>query len=186
MLASTSPRRRSLLAEAGLDFKVETADVDESTLPGERAQEMVVRLALAKACAAAAGRAEGLVLGADTIVVLDGEALGKPSDEQAARDMLNRLRGRGHLVMTAMAVVNAASGFTATDVEYTGVWLRDFGTDELEAYIASGDPLDKAGAYAIQHEGFRPVARIQGSACNVIGLPIALTLRLIERVDRAG
>lgn len=181
VLASASPRRRALLAEAGFDFEPARADVDERPSPGERPGDLALRLALAKARAVAAALAEGLVLGADTIVVFEGRVLGKPVDAADARSMLSALRGRRHVVMTAVAVVDAATGACAAGFESTGVWMRAYGDDEVERYIASGDPFDKAGAYAVQHPDFAPVLRLQGSACTVIGLPIALARRLIER-----
>ena len=182
ILASTSPRRKALLAEWGFDFEVEAADVDESALPDERPEAHAIRLALEKARTVAARRDVGLVIGADTIVVDDGDELGKPADADEARSMLRRLRGGRHLVITAVAVVDASSGASAAAAETTGVWMRDFTDAELEAYVDSGDPLDKAGAYAIQHAGFAPISRIQGSACNVIGLPIGLVRILMDRV----
>jgi septum formation protein len=186
VLASASPRRRALLQAVVPTFAVATADVDERQRPGEHPADYARRLAEEKARAAAAGRRDGLVIGADTIVVLDGAILGKPADMAEARDHLQRLRGRQHLVGTAVAVVDAASGRTERDIEWTGVWLRHFRDDEMATYIASGDPLDKAGGYAIQHAGFRPVARIRGSETNVVGLPLGLVRDLLARFPDAA
>jgi septum formation protein len=183
VLASASPRRRELLARLGLPFEVAPAELDESVHPGESAPDYARRVALAKARAVAAGASDALVLGADTTVVLDGAALGKPASEAEARAFLLRLRGRRHEVITALALVDAASGATWAAEEVTGVWMRAYTEAEMASYIATGDPMDKAGAYAIQHPGFRPVARLEGSEDNVIGLPLA---RVEELLARAG
>jgi len=172
ILASGSPRRRALLEALGVPFTVQNADVDESLLPGERPEPYARRLALAKAHAVAAEVDGGLVLGADTIVVDGDEVLGKPLDAAEAIRLLRRLRGRRHVVITAIALVDAATGAARVGAEHSGVWLRDITDAEIDAYVATGDPLDKAGAYAVQHAGFRPVARIEGSETNVIGLPL--------------
>ena len=158
------------------------ADVDERRLPGESPETYTSRLALAKAGAVASSRAGGLVIGADTIVLLDGEILGKPAGADQARAYLDLLRGRRHLVATAVAVLDAASGVSSTGIAWTGVWMRAFGNAERDAYIATGDPLDKAGAYAIQHGAFKPVARLEGAETNVIGLPLGLTRQCVARL----
>jgi MAF protein len=164
-------------------FELRVAQVDESPLPGERPEPHVRRLALAKAGAIAAGRAEpGLVIGADTIVVFEGQVLGKPKSPEAARETLLRLRGRRHEVVTGLAMVDCGSGQSRVATATTGVWMRPYSEAEIEAYVASGDPMDKAGAYAIQHTGFRPVARLEGSETNVIGLPLALTRWMLGRM----
>ncbi len=181
ILASASPRRRALVAELGLPFEVDHADVDETPLPPEAAGDYTARLALAKARAVAARHGHGLVLGADTTVILDGQVLGKPPDTAAAEAMLWALRGRRHEVTTALALVDAADGRCWTDSETTAVWMRAYSAAEIRVYVASGDPLDKAGAYAIQHAGFHPVDRIEGSRTNVIGLPLPLTAQLLRR-----
>lgn len=206
VLASASPRRRALLASLGIPYDVATADVDETIAPHEAPAAAAMRLALAKARAIAGaiaaggpdGPADALVLGADTIVVArddlvgrddlvarDGGAvhptvLGKPRDADEAAAFLRRLRGRRHDVITGLALVDAATGTDTIASETTAVWLRAFGDDEMAAYIATGDPLDKAGAYAIQHAGFHPVAALVGSEANVIGLPIGLARRLVS------
>ncbi|HXZ74508.1 MAG TPA: nucleoside triphosphate pyrophosphatase, partial [Streptosporangiaceae bacterium] len=158
ILASNSPRRRELLSLSGWAFSVQPAQVDESPLPGEKPGDYVLRLAQAKAReAAAAGRAGRLVLAADTTVALDGDLLGKPGDAAEAADMLRRLRGRSHQVYTGLAALTAPDGNLVTDLCVTAVPMRNYRDEEIEAYVASGDPLDKAGAYAIQHPGFHPV-----------------------------
>ncbi len=177
VLASASPRRKALLSTLAPEpFEVVVAEIDESPLPGERPEPHVRRLALAKARAVAA-QIEGpaRVLGADTIVVFEGRILGKPADAADAAATLRRLRGRRHEVVTGLAMVDAETGRSRSTSATTGVWMRDYSDAEIEAYVAGGDPMDKAGAYAIQHTGFRPVARLEGSETNVIGLPLALT-----------
>jgi len=186
LLASASPRRRELLAGLGRPFEVAAADVDERPHPLEAPDVYGLRLALAKARAVAESldRASVTVLGADTLVVADGRILGKPTDATDALEMLTLLRGRRHEVLTAVAAVDAADGRGLVGLAITGVWLRAFSAAEAADYVAGGDPLDKAGAYAIQHPGFRPVDRLEGSETNVIGLPLALAQRLIERLER--
>lgn len=186
VLASASPRRRELLATLGRPFTVQAADLDESLRPGEAPDAYGARLALAKAGAVAAGlgAAAATVVGADTLVVLEGAILGKPADEAEATAMLRRLRGRAHQVITALAVLDARSGRHLLDCAWTRVQIRDYGEAELAAYVAGGDPLDKAGAYAIQHAGFRPVARLEGSETNVIGLPLGLLAKLLGWLEQ--
>ncbi|MBI2865491.1 MAG: septum formation inhibitor Maf [Chloroflexi bacterium] len=171
-LASASPRRRGLLARLGLPFIVLPVDVDERLLPGEPPVEFAQRVALAKAEAAVPMTRGGFVLGADTIVVLNGAILGKPKDRQEALAMLDALRGRDHAVMTAVAIINASTGGTFSSVVTTRVWMRPYTDAEIAAYIDSGDPFDKAGAYAIQSPDFHPVARLEGCYNNVVGLPL--------------
>lgn len=178
ILASASPRRRHLLACLGLDFRCERADIDETPRPGEWPVAHARRLALTKAGVVAARQPQAIALAADTIVVLDGQILGKPVDADEARQMLRALRNRAHEVISAVAV--AASGRTDA-VEHIGrVWMRAYTDAEIEAYIATGDPLDKAGAYAIQHPDFRPVARFEGCFAAIMGLPLALVADLLS------
>lgn len=181
ILASASPRRRALLERTGLAFRVVAADVDESRRPSEPAVALARRLAVAKAEAVATLHPEAVVLGADTVVVLDGCPLGKPRDAAEARVMLARLRGREHLVTTGVCV-RPPSGEALAATLSTRVWMRDYANAEIEAYVASGDPLDKAGAYAIQHPTFRPVERLVGCYTNVVGLPLCLTTALLSLV----
>jgi septum formation protein len=185
ILASASPRRREFFELLRLPFIVRTADVDETPRPGETPDVLVARLSATKAAAVARGLgatdqggelADGLesklVVAADTVVVLDDEILGKPCDAHHAIHMLQQLRDRAHTVYSGVTVVEIASGRAAIQLSTTAVWMRDYSQAELEAYVASGDPLDKAGAYAIQHSGFRPVARIEGCYSGVMGLPL--------------
>ena len=161
-------------------FEVVPSGIDE-TLDGAPSGETIVGLALAKARAVVGRVGEGIVLGADTVVVLDGVELGKPVDDQDARAMLGRLRGRAHDVITGVAVVDAATGRAETTAVVTRVTMADVGDHVIEAYVASGEPLDKAGAYAIQGRGGALVAGFEGSYSNVVGLPLEATARLLQR-----
>jgi septum formation protein len=178
ILASASPRRQTLLKLLGVPFTVHAAQVDEAPRPGESPEATARRLSQEKARAVVQTLSAGLVLAADTLVVLDGEILGKPADPAAATAMLQRLRGRAHQVLSAFTLMDAASGREYTEVVATRVWMRDYTAAEVAAYVASGDPMDKAGAYAIQDRDFAPVARLEGCPANVMGLPLC-------RVDRA-
>lgn len=157
------------------------SDVDERLERGPLT-DAVARLALRKARAVADARGAGLILAADTIVVVDGEALGKPADAAGARAMLRQLRGRTHDVMTGIAVVDTASRRQASDTVVSRVTMRDYSDGEIADYVAGGEPLDKAGAYAIQGEGGALVAALEGSRSNVIGLPLAATAALLRRL----
>lgn len=179
VLASASPRRRELLRALCADFDTAPSGVDE-TLPPGPPTEAAVQVALRKARAVAAGLRQGVVvLGADTLVVVDGEALGKPADAADARRMLRRLRGREHVVVTGVAVVDTATGREATEAVVSRVRMADYSDAAIEAYVASGEPLDKAGAYAIQGQGGRLVERLEGSWSNVVGLPVEATRALL-------
>ncbi len=181
VLASNSPRRRQLLALTGWAFTVRPVDIDERPLPGESPLDYVLRLAETKARAAAATAGpDELILAADTTVA-DGERiLGKPDDADMARAMLRSLRGRDHCVYTATGVADAA-GRLATKACETRVWMRDYTDAEIEAYIASGDPFDKAGAYAIQNTIFQPVERIDGCYPCVVGLAVCCVVDVLAR-----
>lgn len=173
VLASGSPRRRQLLAELGLAFEVRPSDVDESALPGETPEAMVERLAIAKAGARIAPGE--VVLAADTIVVVDGRILGKPVDASDAISMLAAIAGREHEVFTGVAVAIAALESprrVAVRIARTAVRMRALSVTEIADYVATGEPLDKAGAYAIQGLGSTLVASISGNYTNVVGLPI--------------
>jgi len=185
ILASTSPRRRELLALTGLNFEVKPAAIDESPLAGEPPAEYVVRLAMSKARWAArfAGRWGQRILAADTIVV-DGLALlGKPSDIRQAVAMLELLRGRVHQVYTAIALLEPASDQLLTDLCISQVPMRSYSASEIESYAASGDALDKAGAYAIQHAVFHPVEGFAGCFASVMGLPLCHLARTFQKAD---
>lgn len=186
LLASNSPRRRALLSDLGWAFELHPADIDETPLVGEKPGDYVLRLASAKALAAGSHARPGmLVVAADTTVVLGEEALGKPGSAQEALQMLLRLRARWHQVKTGLAVCDPHSGRLETALAVTEVHMRPYSQAEIEAYIASGDPFDKAGAYAIQNAAFHPVDRIQGCYANVVGLPLCLLARLLEKFGLA-
>ena len=179
VLASASPRRRDLLAALGLCFTVAPADIDESAAAaGEPAVGAAV-VASAKAGAVSARHPDAVVVGADTIVVLDGAVLGKPADAVEARRMLTALRDRVHSVFTAVCVRTVDEELS--DVVRSTVRMRAYATGEIERYVATASGLDKAGGYGVQDEPFRPVASIEGCYCNVMGLPLWVVIRLLER-----
>jgi septum formation protein len=182
ILASGSPRRRELLAQVGYVFTVQAADIDESSRPGEAPEQYVRRLALEKASAVAARAPGAVVIGSDTTVVLDGEILGKPADVAEARAMLRRLSGRVHQVHTGIAAVRGERA--ESHVETTDVTFSAISSGELERYLATGDSLDKAGAYGIQGYAARWIPRIDGCYFNVMGLPVAATVALLEQLRR--
>jgi len=175
-LASGSPRRRELLAVLQLPFAVAPADIDESSRAGESGEQLARRLAAAKALAGARSAPHRPVLGADTMVVLDGSLIGKPASPDEARAVLRALRGRPHLVLTAVALVAGGSLVWDAVVE-TRVEMRPYGDDEVEQYILSGSPFDKAGGYAIQARVFQPVRNVLGCYPNVVGLPLCEAVR---------
>jgi septum formation protein len=178
ILASRSPRRHEILTAAGIPHRVLAAEVDESVRPGESAAEYVRRLAREKAEAVAAGP-QDVVLGADTVVVVDGEILGKPADAAAARAMLGRLAGRAHEVITGICLRGPAG-----TVEHAGaprVRFLPLSAAEIDAYVASGEPMDKAGAYAIQGLASKFVSRVEGCYFNVVGLPLAKVYEHLRR-----
>jgi septum formation protein len=182
ILASNSPRRRYLLGLTGLDFAVIPADVDESTILGESPQDYVLRLARDKARAVAALQGDAkTIISADTTVVDDGEILGKPHDAADAERMLRQLRGHTHQVYTGMALLSS-DGRLLSELGFTDVPMRSYTDEEMAAYVASDDPLDKAGAYAIQHEGFHPVENMQGCYANVVGLPLCHLVRSLRKI----
>ncbi len=186
VLASNSPRRKQLLALGGWAFEVLPAVVDESPFLGETPHAYVLRLARLKAQAVASEeRVEAVVIGADTIVADGSDLLGKPQDKGEAETMLRRLRGRVHQVHTALAVLRVTDGTLLTDWCITDVPMRDFTDMEMQTYIASGDPLDKAGSYAIQHPGFKPVENLQGCYANVVGMPLCHLTRTLRKLDIA-
>jgi len=180
ILASNSPRRRQLLALTGWDFDIRPVDIDETPLPNENPASYVLRLAENKARAASLAAQPGeVILTADTTVADDGRILGKPVDAADARQILRSLRGRAHTVFTAIGVAQFQSSRPITDLCATQVWMRDYTDAEIEAYIASGDPFDKAGAYAIQNPAFDPAERLEGCYACVVGLPICHVVRAL-------
>ena len=178
VLASQSPRRAEILRAVGWPFEAEAADVDESLRAGEQVTRYVERLAREKAETVAARRLFGLVLGADTTVVVEGEVLGKPRDETEARRMLRRLRGHWHEVVTGVALVRAETKQAVTTHARTRVRFAPMTDEEVDWYIATGEPADKAGAYAIQGHGALFIEAIDGDYWNVVGLPIRLVYQL--------
>ena len=178
ILASRSPRRAELLAAAGIAFEVLAIDVDETPMAGEDPQAYVVRLAIDKASRVATVRPGEVVLGADTTVVVDGRILGKPVDAAEATEMLRLLRGRVHEVLTGVAVVEPSGVRSA--VETTRVWFDAMTDEDISRYVASGEPVDRAGAYAIQGLASRFIPRIEGSYTNVVGLPVALVSSILR------
>lgn len=177
ILASSSPRRREFLERLGLTFCVVAADIDETPLPDEAPAALAIRLAATKAQAVAQRQLPGEnrrpIIAADTVVAVGNGLLGKPANNAEAWEMLRTLRNRAHHVISAVSVLDAATGRQETRLSDTVVVMRDYSDDEIAAYIASGDPFDKAGGYAIQHEGFHPVQAVHGCVAGVIGLPLA-------------
>lgn len=181
LLASASPRRRELLELLGFTFEVVPSDVDERCNQGEMPESFALRLATEKAMAVRYENLHGrLVIAADTIVYSDNEILGKPKNSTEAKKMLRKLRGRSHVVLTAIALRNGLGEQIFEDVCNTEVRLRDFTDDEIDSYVASGDPLDKSGAYGIQNGTFRPAIPVHGCLANVIGLPLCHLVRTLR------
>jgi septum formation protein len=176
ILASSSPRRAELLRAAGIEFKVLVTEVDETRLPGESARDYVLRLSRSKALAVARGNE--LVIGADTTVVVNGEIEGKPVDADDARRMLRALSGRWHEVLTAVTLSRGTH--LVSDIESTRVKFAELMEAEIDWYISTGEPLDKAGAYGIQGYGSRFVERIEGNYSNVVGLPVQMVYRMLK------
>ena len=184
VLASASPRRLELLRSAGFDVDVDAANVDERQRPDESPAAFVTRLAREKASAVAARHPNRPVLGADTEVVVDAAVLGKPIDRDDAARMLRQLSGRVHQVLTGVALVVGER--TVSALEQTSVWMSPLSADEIAWYVASGEPMDKAGAYAIQGLAGRFIPRIEGSYSNVVGLPVAAVLQLLKQAGVAS
>lgn len=207
VLASASPRRQELLRNAGVSFVVQPADVDESPLEREAARDCAERLAREKAVKVWCERPLDLVLGADTVVVVDGEILGKPVDGNDAIRMLRMLSGREHRVITGVCLVREGAGDrgrgssaservqtapvlanakVATASETTVVTMSEISEDEIREYVVTGEPMDKAGAYAIQGIASRWIPRIEGDYSNVVGLPIARVYRMLREAKHRG
>lgn len=180
VLASASPRRRDLLRLIGIPHEIRPADIDETYISGEQPRQHAERLARAKADKVAATESDALVIGADTIVVVDGNVLGKPVNEADAMRMLSMLSGRSHVVITAVAT--AYNGRVESGVEEVVVAFRDLSREEIESYIATGEPMDKAGAYGIQGFGATIVRRVEGDYFAVMGLPLVRLTALMSDV----
>lgn len=183
ILASGSPRRLELLSSLDVPFAVVTSGVTEEVEDESQPGEMVVHLAERKAATVAETLDEGLIIGADTTVVLDGLVLNKPVDNEDARRMLRLLRGRTHEVWTGVVVIDATNGRTERGAVRSLVQMRAYSDDEIEAYVATGEPLDKAGAYAIQGGAGVFIERIEGCYTNVVGLPLCELSTLLQRFD---
>jgi septum formation protein len=179
ILASASPRRQELLHSAGIPFTVQPADIDETPLSGEAPRDCAERLAREKALAVFRIRPQDCVLGADTIVVIDDMILGKPRDVGDAGRMLRMLSGRAHSVITGACVLSPVAP-ESTASETTLVTMCELSEDEISDYVATGEPMDKAGAYAIQGLASRWIPRIEGDYSNVVGLPVALVYRMLR------
>ncbi len=179
VLASASPRRRELLQNAGISFTVEAAGITEAPLAGETPRDCAERLAREKALAVFRSRPRDFVLGADTVVVADGLMLGKPRDAEDAARMLRMLSGRTHQVITGVCLVG--SKVEEVRSETTQVTVGELSDDDIRSYIDSGDPMDKAGAYAIQGWASRWISRIEGDYFNVVGLPVYLVYEMLRR-----
>ena len=182
ILASASPRRKEILAEGGLSFSVRPQDIDESVYDGIEPRLMVQLLAASKAAKAVQGENE-VILGADTVVVCDGKVLGKPKDAAEAEEMLSMLSGRTHSVYTGIAVLRGDDGTMRTHAEETLVTFRTLTKEEIRAYIETGEPMDKAGAYGIQGKGGALVSETEGDFQNVVGLPLGAVLRLMAEMN---
>ena len=182
ILASGSPRRRELIARLGFPFVCRASGLDEEKVEAPETSILAASLARMKARKVASGARQGLVIGCDTLVCLDGRILGKPSDRHDARQMLWTLRGRTHDVVTAVAVLEAQSGREVTSVVTSQVRMRRFGQTVLSRYLDSGDSLDKAGAYGIQTAGAELVGSFSGCYFNIVGLPLCELARLLARL----
>jgi septum formation protein len=182
ILASNSPRRRELLSLAGWQFSASAANVDESQFSNESPPDYVLRLAETKARAVQADN-DQIILGADTTVVDGVDILGKPKDSAEATAMLGRLRGHTHQVYTGVALLRLSDGLLLKDLCVTDVAMRDYSDEEIYTYVATGDPLDKAGAYAIQHPEFHPVGNLAGCYASVMGLPMCHVILLLRKMN---
>lgn len=183
LLASASPRRSELLGAAGYAFSVQVADVDETPLPGERADALVVRLARTKAGAVAEQHTRGRVLGGDTVVVRDSAILGKPADSASAGEMLRSLAGREHEVLSGVAIIDVSTGRVVQGLARSRVAMDPISDDALAAYLAGGEWRGKAGGYAIQGDASAFMHLQQGELDTVIGLPVKLVRQLFERLE---
>ena len=182
ILASSSPRRAELLKQIGLNFQIMVCDVDETPLPGMSPPELVEILAERKAAAVARNLHDGIVLGADTVVVWHGQVLGKPRSEEEAFGMLVKLQGSAHDVYTGVALIDVSSGKILVGHEKTRVFFRTMEEEEIRRYVASGEPLDKAGAYGVQGLAAIFINRLEGCYTNVVGLPLARLSVMLKAV----
>ncbi len=182
ILASASPRRLELLKSMGFNFSVVPSGVDEKFLEGESVSEHVMRLSREKALAVADRNPEAWVLGADTVVIIDTEVLGKPGSKEEAREMIMRLSGKKHRVLTGFSVVRTSVNVVKSDLVESSVYFKEVSSDELEWYIGTEEPYDKAGGYAVQGKAASFVREIRGSYTNVIGLPLSEVVAVLKEV----
>ena len=186
VLASASPRRQELLRNAGISFAIHPAEIPEVPLPNETPHSFAERLAREKALAVLQQRPGDVVLGADTVVLVDEHILGKPCDQADAARMLRLLSGRTHRVITGVCLAGPTKdGFVDVRSETTLVAFDALSDDDIRSYVATGEPMDKAGAYAIQGLASRWISRIEGDYCNVVGLPVALVYRMLREHEAA-
>jgi septum formation protein len=183
ILASASPRRKEILRQIGLSFQAAPAHVDERVLAGEQPETYAARLAQDKVRAAAKKFSSGIIIAADTIVVLENAILGKPADGADAERMLTMLSGKMHRVITGLAVIDAGTGKVLTRTAITRVWFRNLSVEEIASYVMTREPLDKAGAYGIQGRGALLVERIDGCYFNVVGLPLVLLNEMLKEFE---
>jgi len=182
ILASASPRRKELLRQIGLIFEVVPSEIEEDVKDGEEPREHVLRLARLKAQEIARDQDSAVIIGADTIVVLGGEILGKPKDEEEAFAMLSQLSGRVHRVVTGFCVLDASDGSEYSEAVESKVRFKHLTPEEIRGYIKTDEPMDKAGAYAVQGRGSYMIKEIQGSYTNVVGLPLCELVEVLSRV----
>ena len=182
ILASGSPRRKRILAQIGLDFSVLSADIDEKKVRIKNPKLLVQELSLLKAKAVLSKRTTSIILAADTVVVFENKILGKPETEENARKMLRMLSNKKHSVITGFTIIDPKLKKVITKSEETKVWFRKISNEEIDAYVATGEPLDKAGAYGIQELGSVFVQKIEGDFFNVVGLPICLVVTELEKL----
>ena len=181
VLASKSPRRKELLKNIGIDACIMPANIDEDLFIGLPPEKMVKELSMLKAMDVARSfKKDTYVIGADTVVCVDGEIFGKPEDDKEAREMLKKLSGRSHEVYTGYCVVYCKSGVSVAKSEKTTVYFRNLSDEEIEAYVRTREPMDKAGAYGIQQQGSKFVERIEGDYFNVVGLPVCALVKLMK------
>ncbi|MBR2726834.1 MAG: septum formation inhibitor Maf [Solobacterium sp.] len=178
ILASQSPRRKELMEKCGLTFEIEAADIDETMDEAEDLREEVQRLAYRKAQHVLERHPSAVVVGSDTIVVVDGEVLGKPKDEEDARQMLRKLSGRSHEVMTGLCILREDRCFT--DVSVSTVWFETLDEEEIINYVRTGEPMDKAGAYAVQGIASRYISRMEGDYYAIMGLPLSIVYETLK------
>lgn len=180
VLASASPRRKEILENLGVRITVVPGSLKEERRDGEAPASYALRMAMQKALAVAKDRKDGIVIGADTIVLLDGRILGKPQNAEDAKKMLKALSGREHIVITGIGIVDVDNQNTMSGEEQTIVYFRRISDEEIERYVATGEPLDKAGGYGIQGKGGFFIRRIEGDYFNVVGLPVSLLYELLQ------